>query len=637
MLSPARDYYRFVNETWLQNTPIPADAASTNISRQIAEKIEKQLISVVKEKLVKEPGSNLSRFVRSIYVTWDNPRQTEYRVVELIGQLLAMRNKEDVGFMIGKLNKLQARAPIILKITTDSYNTKYYRLQISEYVPCVPNRNLLIDTKYAKERDEYRKFVNTVGNYFGISNMAKFIDTEMKVAHKLPTLVEEDDTPKRHNLMKIADLQKQYPDTPWRQIMEGMGVPQQALDEHEIIISSPKYLEFINDFFADTNRIQEMNFWLLGSAVMTMGRFISGKLYNEYFHFYGKVLKGAELPSHVDRIMMTILTTHLPQLLSKEYTMRFVSPVIKEKNTELVLLLKKAAIRRINLQDWLSPETKSKASEKISKMGFKIAYPDVWREEGIGKEFSETQLLRNLFAINEKDTEWAISDIGPRNSVAKSEYWDSSTYEVNAFYYPDYNEMVIPAGILQPPFYDPNKSMAWNLGGIGNVISHEMTHGFDSEGVNHDADGNYAPWFNDDEKKEYEKKAKQIEKLFSVEYMGAKIDGELTLMENIADLGGVSISLEALRLLIIQRGGDKLEIEKENKKMLNDYFSAYAVSWRNKDRKKKAELSSKTDKHAPPELRVNKIISQFPEFYSTYNVREGDNLWVSPEKRVIIW
>jgi predicted metalloendopeptidase len=631
MLSPSRDYYRFVNETWLQNTPIPADAASTNISRQIAEKIEKQLISVVKEKLVKEPGSNLSRFVRSIYATWDNPRQTEYRVVELIGQLLAMQRKEDVGLMIGKLNKLQARAPIILKITTDSYNTQYYRLQISEYVPCVPNRNLLIDAKYAKERDEYRKFVNTVGNYFGIANMAKFIDIEIKVAHKLPTLVEEDDTPMRHNLMKFADLQKQYPDTPWSQIMEGMGVPQQTLDEHELIITSPKYLEFINDFFMDTNRIQEMNIWLLGSAVMTMGRFISGKLYNEYFHFYGKVLKGAEQPSHVDRIMMTILTTHLPQLLSKEYTIRFVSPTVKEKNTELVLLLKKAAIRRINLQDWLSPETKTKATEKISKMGFKIAYPDVWREEGTGHEFSETQLLRNLFAINEKDTNWAISDIGPRNSVAKSEYWDTSTYEVNAFYYPDYNEMVIPAGILQPPFYDPNKSMAWNLGGIGNVISHEMTHGFDSEGVNHNADGNYAPWFNDDEKKEYERKAKQIEKLFSVEYMGAKIDGELTLMENIADLGGVSISLEALRL-IIEKGG-----EKENKKMLNDYFSAYAVSWRNKDRKKKAELSSKTDKHAPPELRVNKIISQFPEFYSTYNVREGDNLWVSPEKRVTIW
>jgi putative endopeptidase len=264
-------------------------------------------------------------------------------------------------------------------------------------------------------------------------------------------------------------------------------------------------------------------------------------------------------------------------------------------------------------------------------MGFKVGFPTVWRDESKGEEISDKQMLRNLFKINEKDTEYGIEEIGIRGDSARTPYWDSACFEVNAFYYPDYNEMIIPAGILQPPFYDPKKSLAWNLGGIGNVITHEITHGFDSDGRNHDGDGNYAPWWTEEENTEYEKKSKQIEELFSVEYMGATINGKLTLMENIADLGGVSISLQALR----DEMAGKTSVERQ--RMLKDFFVSYAVSWRNKDRKKKADLASKTDKHAPPELRVNKILSQFPEFYETYGLKPGDSLWVLPEDRVTIW
>jgi len=332
----------------------------------------------------------------------------------------------------------------------------------------------------------------------------------------------------------------------------------------------------------------------------------------------------------VDRIMMTILTTHLPQMLSKPYTEKYVHQRVKDAATDLVHILKKAANRRIRDIEWMSPETQIKAIQKMNKMGFKVAFPTVWRDESRGEDFSDKQMLRNLFSINEKDTQYGIEDIGPHDPY-KSVYWDSSTFEVNAFYYPDSNEMTIPAGILNPPFYDSNRSTAWNLGGIGNVIAHEMTHGFDSDGRNHDADGNYSPWFTEEEQEEYEKKSKQIENLFSVKYMDSVIDGKLTLMENIADLGGVSISLEALR------GEMQGKTTAERHKMLKEYFTSYAVSWRNKDRKKKAEVASKSDKHAPPELRVNKILSQFPEFYETYGLKQGDTLWVSPENRVTIW
>ena len=625
---PRHDYYRFINQTWLNETEIPEDAASTNISRQIAERIESQLMGIVRQALIEEPNSKLSKFVRSIYHTWNSPRQTEYVVVELIGQLKNIQTKEDAAFMIGRLNRLQSRSPLTIKVLSDAYNTNYSRIQLSEYVLCVPHKHLLEDTKYGKDRDAYREFAKLVGSYFGLDSLDSFVEIEIDAAKYLPTPIEEDDTPNRYNQMTWHEIQAEFPDVPWLTLFKGYGVTEKTLENHALLVTSRKFLQYINNVFKTD--LEKMKLWLMGSAVLTMGRFISGEVYQHYFNFYGTALKGAVKPSNVDRIMMTILTTHLPQMLSKPYTEKYVPHRIKDAATDLVHILKKAANRRIRDTEWMSPETQIKAIQKMNKMGFKVAFPTVWRDESRGEDFSDKQMLRNLFSINEKDTQYGIEDVGPHDPY-KSVYWDSSTFEVNAFYYPDSNEMTIPAGILNPPFYDSNRSTAWNLGGIGNVIAHEMTHGFDSDGRNHDADGNYAPWFTEEEQVEYEKKSKQIEKLFSVKYMDSVIDGKLTLIENIADLGGVSISLEALR------GEMQGKTAAERHKMLKEYFTSYAVSWRNKDRKKKAEIASKSDKHAPPELRVNKILSQFPEFYETYGLKHGDTLWVAPENRVTIW
>jgi len=167
MISPTKDYYRFINETWLKNTVIPSDAASTNISRMIAEKIERQLISIIRNKLSHEPDSKLTKFVKSIYHTWESPKQTEYAVVEILGALKYMHTKEEVGYMIGKLNRIQMRSPLIVKVTSDAYDNSFYRLQFSEYVSCLPHNHILLDEGYSKERQAYREFVKKVGTYFG--------------------------------------------------------------------------------------------------------------------------------------------------------------------------------------------------------------------------------------------------------------------------------------------------------------------------------------------------------------------------------------------------------------------------------------------------------------------------------------
>jgi len=480
-----KDYYRFINETWLKETEIPPDAASTNISRQIAERIEMQLIDIVRNEVVHHPDSKLSKFVDSIYHTWNNPRQTEKAVVDVLSQINAMNTGPTdiarIGVMIGRLNRLQARSPLLMKVTTDSYDTSYYRLQISEYIPCVPHNHLLLDPKYEKERAAYRSFVDKVGTGFGIPNLDGYVDLEIAIAQHLPTPIEEDDTPSRYHKVSVDSLLQDYSVVPWTSIFHGLGTTLEAQRKHEIIVSNPEYLRYFATFFGRGEKgLADLKLWLTGATLLTMGRFVSGQMYQHYFDFYGKVLKGAITPSNIHRIMLTILTTHLPQMLSEKYTRKYVPTQIRDKTIDLVKRLKRAAIRRIRAAQWMTPNTQSLAIHKVEKMGFKVAFPDAWRDESRGEDFSSTQLLKNLFTVNEKDTSYALEDIGQRERI-KSEYWDSSTYEVNAFYYPDYNEMVIPAGILQTPFYDHNKSEAWNLGGIGNVITHEMTHGFDTE------------------------------------------------------------------------------------------------------------------------------------------------------------
>jgi len=293
----------------------------------------------------------------------------------------------------------------------------------------------------------------------------------------------------------------------------------------------------------------------------------------------------------------------------------------------MVRRLKQAAVHRVNAVEWLSPETRTMAVKKLQQMRVQIAYPTAWRNARVS--LHPTTLLENIITLGEADTKRSLSELGHACSKENG-VWEDGIFIVNAFYYADQNKMVIPLGILRSPFFDLKKSIGWNYGGIGCAIAHEMTHGFDEGGRMYDENGSWKNWWSSQDELHYHEQTKKLVKLFDKKaYKGGHVNGTLTLDENLADLGGMAIALQAL----------EEDIKDKSKRIpyLRDFFNAYAISWRLKDRSKKAKQALEIDRHAPPEFRVNLIVAQFSEFYEAFEVPEGSPMYIAPEHRIKLW
>jgi predicted metalloendopeptidase len=330
-------------------------------------------------------------------------------------------------------------------------------------------------------------------------------------------------------------------------------------------------------------------------------------------------------------LTLKVLKTFAKQDLGRIFVQHDVPSDTKAVATKLVLRLKNATLKRLAAASWMDDATRKTALNKVEKMVFQIAHPTKWRSETATAEMNESRPLLNIINLNVGDTDRMLAEI-QEGCVKTPESWDDGVFEVNAFYYSEGNMMVVPAGILRPPFFDLKRSDAWNLGGIGVAIGHEITHGFDADGRFYDEHGSYKQWWSRRDEKIYEEKSQQVVKLFHNQlYMGGKVDGKFTLSENLADLGGMAIALEALNEIV--RGNS----EAVAKQMYKDFFISYAVSWRNKDRPRKAKESLKSDPHAPAPLRVNIITAQFEEFYKAFDIHPGHKSYIPPEKRVQLW
>jgi predicted metalloendopeptidase len=319
------------------------------------------------------------------------------------------------------------------------------------------------------------------------------------------------------------------------------------------------------------------------------------------------------------------------QDLSRMFVRLAVPPTIKTKAIAYVRLLKEATARRIEGLKWMEPSTKRAALAKVEAMAFQVAYPEKWRSETAEVKIDSGKPFDNLLKLAAKDSEHMIEDLARHTCRKTPAKWREGAFEVNAYYYPEANMMVVPAGILRPPFFDTARSDAWNLGGIGVAISHEITHGFDDDGRSFDEKGNYSDWWSPSDERTYKAMSRDVVKLFDGQkYMGGAVDGKRTLNENLADLGGLAIALEALNLTLPKDA-------KVRKAAYKDFFLSFAVSWRQKDRPKKARQALLLDVHAPPIFRVNLIVRQFEEFYTAFDIKPTDKGYVPAAERIVFW
>jgi putative endopeptidase len=326
------------------------------------------------------------------------------------------------------------------------------------------------------------------------------------------------------------------------------------------------------------------------------------------------------------RLVLSVANIALDEMLGRLYVEKHFGGDAKQKINSLVDHLTVAYRARIEKLDWMSPETKAKAIEKLQGVSRKLGYPDVWKDMN-ALEVRDDSFAQNVMRAHAFEFERKMREVG--GPVNRNE-WFMPPQMINAYYQPPLNEIGFPAAILQPPFFDPAVDDALNYGGIGTVIGHELTHGLDDQGALFDVHGNLKNWWTPEDKQRFEAKAAHLAEQFDKyePLPGLHINGKLTLGENIADLGGILIALDGLKLVL----GDKISNE-----AVQRFFMNYAVTERGQKREELERLYIQVDPHSPSKFRVNGPASNYPEFYEAFDVKEGDNLWRTPEDRVQIW
>jgi predicted metalloendopeptidase len=626
---PGTDFYKHVNKEWQAHVHIPSYRGGYGVSEEIEDDVEGRLLAVISKELRTHPDDPVSKLARS-FLHVASQRNGVVDLQRILNTYECMSSVGDIGHSIGAMNRIQSRAPISLYVSNDTYNSKKCLVVISEtslgisnpwyYRPNVRNH---ISVKYVH-------LLQKLGELTNIEHLEFAAKIETVVAPYLMDNDEAGNVSFYYNVLNYNELCSKYKYIPWANMFEGWGLKKDVYTKLEYDVYNPRYIDILNSLF-QTMELEYWKIWLRACTLISFIEYLPPPFDDLHFELFGRALKGKTEKLPQKYLALKVLKQFAKQDLGRIFVKHSVPEDTKSVATKLVQRLKAATLRRLAAVDWMDKDTQKTALRKVERMLFQVAHPSKWRSETRVVDIDESRPLLNIINLNVGDTDRMLADIHT-GCVKHPDNWEDGVFEVNAFYYSEGNMMVIPAGILRPPFFDLKRSDAWNLGGIGVAIGHEITHGFDADGRMYDEDGNYNNWWSTRDEKTFEEKTKQVIKLFHNEpYMGGKVDGEFTLSENLADLGGMAIALEALNEMVHGKS------EAVVKQMYKDFFISYAVSWRNKDRPRKAKEALKSDPHAPAPLRVNLIVAQFEEFYKAFDIGPGDSIYVPPEKRVQLW
>jgi len=632
-IRPGSDFYSYVNNRWTRRVHLPSYEDSFGVSEEIELDVRESLMTALAELREKKPAHKLSLLTTSFLHT---PSQASavLDLQQLLNSFDCIRDAGDIAAAIGRLNAIQSSAPISCVVNTDYYDSKtccvyLYEAQLGLNSKAYYN---VEDKEIRGILNKYISVLRRVGELLHVVGLERASVTESSYLKYMAAGDELSNVEFMYNKYSLPELERAYPAIAWRRLLEAWGLK----DSHRkhFLITNKRYFHELNRRLTvvTAGELEDWKTWMRACAVLSFIKYLPPPFDDLHYELFEKAQKGVTEKLPQKNLTLSVLMTYAKQDLSRIFVSQLVPDGTKKKATALVAAVAVATLRRLTGIKWMEPSTKRAAIAKIRGMGFQVAFPDTWVSETADVEILPDRPLKNIFALATRDTDEMIQDL-LRNSCKRSEKkWKDGSFEVNAYYYPEGNLMVVPAGMLRPPFFDLERSAAWNLGGIGAAVGHEITHGFDADGRNFDADGNYKDWWTPSDERTYTNMTEAVVALFEGQkYMGGKVNGERTLDENLADLGGLSIALEALRPHLAEPG------TAERKKALCEFFTSYAVSWRQKDRPKKAKHALLMDVHAPPSLRVNLIVRQFAEFYEAFDIKAGDDGWIDPSLRIEFW
>jgi putative endopeptidase len=426
-------------------------------------------------------------------------------------------------------------------------------------------------------------------------------------------------------------LQSRTASFPWEIYLQTLGVT----NVNEVIVDNPKFFDRFNSLIeSQTITLEDWKAYFKWRFINLIAGKMHKEVADENFRFWGTVMNGTKTQQPRWKRVMSVTEGALGDALGQIYVQRHFSEAAKKRVNEMVDNLTAAYEQRIKTRDWMGESTKTQAIAKLHKIMRKLAFPDTWRSYK-GLVVSRESYVRNYLNSNKFDVAWILGKFG--KPVDKTE-WGMTPATINAYYNPTYNEIVFPAAIMQPPFFDEKADDAVNYGAMGAVIGHELTHGFDDQGSLFDGDGNMTNWWTDTDRANFEAKTKmlvdQFNSFVAIDSINLHVNGELTLGENIADLGGLTISYYAFQMAQKKNPQPKqIDGFTPNQR----FFISWAQAWRNSQRPKSLMNMVKTNPHSPARFRVLGPLSNMKEFYEAFDVKEGDKMWRKKEERVDIW
>lgn len=639
-VSPGDDFFEYVNGAWLKNNPIPDEESRWGAFNILYEENQERLHKMFEEasEKVGSPNGSIEQLMGDLYASGMNTELIEQMGYEPIKPFLEQVDKiksvEDLQNTLFSLDSEGFGTVIGLYAGPDDKNSSMNIVNIYQTGLSLPDRSYYLeDDERSKEiRAAYNnhlvKMFTLIGNSEAeaTTHAANVFDLEKEIANFSKSRVELRDPQANYNKMTFEELQKLSPAIDWKKYFQTIGLNETG----DINVGQTKYYTELSKLMT-ASKLEEWKSYLKYAIVHGAAAYLSQDFVNANFEFYGKELSGSKVLRERWKRVVSSVNGTLGEAVGELYVKKYFPPRAKERMLELVANLKVALEKRINQLEWMTQPTKEKALEKLEKINVKIGYPDKWRNYS-SLEISRDNYLKNMLNASKFEANYNLSKVGKE---VDADEWHMSPQTVNAYYSPNMNEIVFPAGILQPPFFFLDADDAVNYGGIGVVIGHEITHGFDDQGRLFDSEGNLNDWWQEEDANNFNSRTKiLVDQYNSYEVLpSVTVNGELTLGENIADFGGLTISLEALKMAI----GDLQAPEIDGFSPLQRFFLSYSQIWRQNIRDKELMSRIKEDVHSPAKTRVNGGVVNVPEFYEAFDVKESNKLFVSPDNRAIIW
>jgi putative endopeptidase len=633
-VTPGQDFFNYANGAYLKTLEIPADRSRFGAFDNLHELSQSRMHAVLDAAAADKAATGERAQVGTLYRSFMDQAKVEALgarpMAKDLAAIRAAKTRSDIARLMGQSQKTFGGAFFSAAVAEDAKDPEHYTVYLGQAGIGLPDRDYYLEAGFAPQKAKYEQYVAKMLTLAGwpqpAANAKAIVAMETEIAKVSWTRADRRDDNKMYNAYETAKLAGLAPQFDWAAFMAGAGLTK----ADHVVVQEKTAFPQIAAIFAKTP-VETLKAWQAFNLADQAAPYISKAFDQAQWEFRNKTLSGQQAQQPRWKRAVTLVDTQVGEALGKLYVDAYFPADSKAKMLSLVGDIRTAMGARIDKLDWMSPATKAKAHEKLAQFRVKIAYPDKWRDYS-GLTVRDGDLYGNVQRAYAFDYEFRVKRLG--GPVDKSE-WGMTPATINAYYNPTGNEIVFPAAILQPPFFDPEGDPAINYGGVGAVIGHELTHGFDDQGRRYDGAGRLTDWWTAEDAARFQAEAVKLGKQYGAFEVlpGAKINGDLTMGENIADLGGLLLALDAYHASLNGQPAPIIDGLTGDQRV----FLGWAQVWRGKTRDDALRQQLVSDPHAPNRARVDVPVRNIDAFYASFGVKPGDAMYVAPEQRVRIW